>query len=190
VEVTATAFSSRVAHPLTSVDVGEDHFALISVDDPARVWGAEAIVRYRGDGFSVVGTYAWTRATELDPHHGGRRETPLTPRHAVTFTAIRESEQWGRIGVEGYFTGRQALEDDPFRTVSRPYALVGVLAERRFGRLRLFVNAENLGDVRQTKYAPLVRPSRRPDGRWTVDAWAPLDGLVVNGGVRLVLDTR
>jgi outer membrane receptor for ferrienterochelin and colicins len=46
------------------------------------------------------------------------------------------------------------------------------------------VNAENLGNVRQTRWDPLLRPSRRPDGRWTVDAWAPLDGLVVNGGVR------
>lgn len=188
VEVTATAFSSRVARPLTPVDVGDDSVALISVDTPSWVWGTEAIVRYRGDGFSVVGTYAWTRATEFDPENGGRRETPLTPRHAVTFTAIRESEEWGRVGVEGYFTGRQALEDDPYRTVSRPYALVGVLAERRVGGVRLFVNAENLGNVRQTKYAPLVRPTRRPDGRWTVDAWAPLDGIVVNGGVRLVLD--
>ena len=170
--------------------MGYERFSLISVDDPSWVWGAEAIVRYRGDGFSVVGTYAWTRATELDPEIGSRRETPLTPRHAVTFTAIRESEEWGRIGVEGYFTGRQALEDDPYRTVSRPYALVGVLAERRFGGIRLFVNAENLGNIRQTKYAPLVRPTRRPDGRWTVDAWAPLDGFVVNGGVRLVLDKR
>jgi outer membrane receptor for ferrienterochelin and colicins len=188
VEITATAFSSRVARPLTAVDLDEDTFTLVSADEPAWVWGAEAIVRYRGDGFSVVGTYAWTRATELDPELGSRRETPLTPRHAVTFTAIRESEDWGRIGIEGYFTGRQALDDDPFRTVSRPYALVGILGERRFGRLRLFVNAENLGNIRQTKYAPLVRPTRRPDGRWTVDAWAPLDGIVVNGGVRVVLD--
>ena len=51
-----------------------------------------------------------------------------------------------------------------------PAALVGVAcigetvaddvlpgAERRFGGVRLFVNAENLGNVRQTKYAPLVR---------------------------------
>ena len=27
--------------------------------------------------------------------------------------------------------------------------------------------------------------SRAPDGRWTVDAWAPLEGRVVNGGVRV-----
>ena len=68
---------------------------------------------------------------------------------------------------------------------SRAYVIVGLLAEKRFGRWRAFVNAENLGDVRQTRWDPLVRPSPGADGRWTVDAWAPLDGRVINGGVRV-----
>ena len=95
--------------------VSVDRFALLNAFEPQWVWGAEAIARYRVEGFSLVGTYAWTRATELDLERGGRRETPLTPRHAVTFTAVRESETRGRIGVEGYYTGRQALDDDPYR---------------------------------------------------------------------------
>ncbi len=185
-EITATGFASRVSEPVMPVDVAPEQFALLNVSEPAWVWGAEAIGRYRAEGGSVAATYSWTRATELDPDRGGRRETPLTPRHAATLTAIREGERWGRIGVEAYFTGRQGLDADPYRQASRSYVLVGVLGERRFGRLRLFVNAENLGNVRQTTYAPLVRPDRRPDGRWTVDAWAPLDGVVVNGGVRVV----
>ena len=28
-------------------------------------------------------------------------------------------------------------------------------------------------------------PAARRDGRWTVDAWAPLDGRVINGGLRV-----
>ena len=64
--------------------------------------------------------------------------------------------------------------------------LVGALAEKRIGRLRLFVNVENLFDVRQTQYDPLVLPARKPDGRWTVDAWAPLDCRVINGGIRIL----
>jgi outer membrane receptor for ferrienterochelin and colicins len=56
--------------------------------------------------------------------------------------------------------------------------------ERRIGPAGLFLNAENLTDARQTRWDRLVRPSRAADGRWTVDAWAPLDGRVINGGVR------
>jgi iron complex outermembrane receptor protein len=59
-----------------------------------------------------------------------------------------------------------------------------VLVERRVGRARVFVNAENLLDVRQTTTAPLVLPSRGLGGRWTTDVWAPLDGRVINAGVR------
>ena len=47
----------------------------------------------------------------------------------------------------------------------------------------MFINLENILNVRQTKYDPMVE--RAPDGRWTVDAWAPTDGFVANAGVRL-----
>ena len=46
-------------------------------------------------------------------------------------------------------------------------------------------NVENLADIRQTKYDPLIRPFPLPDVRWTVEAWAPLDGRVLNAGIRV-----
>jgi len=61
----------------------------------------------------------------------------------------------------------------------------GAMAERAFCNARLFINTENLANRRQTKYDSLLRPSRRFDGRWTLDAWAPLDGFVANAGIRL-----
>ena len=91
----------------------------------------------------------------------------------------------GRVGVEWYFTGEQRLEDNPYRLVSEPYMILGLLAEWQFGRIRLFVNGENLTGVRQTRWDPLIRPARAADGRWTVDAWAPLEGRNINGGLRL-----
>ena len=96
-----------------------------------------------------------------------------------------EREDVGRVGMEWYYTGVQRLDENPFRTRSEPYVILGLLAERQFGRVRLFVNGENLTGVRQTRWDPLIRPSRAADGRWTVDAWAPLDGRNVNGGVRV-----
>jgi iron complex outermembrane receptor protein len=60
-----------------------------------------------------------------------------------------------------------------------------MLAERTIGRARVFVNAENLLDARQTRWQPLVLPARSAEQRWTTDAWAPLEGRVINAGVRL-----
>jgi outer membrane receptor for ferrienterochelin and colicins len=157
---------------------------LVNAPEPVRTSGTEFLVRYRRGRLGLMVTHAFTRATELDVDTGMRREVPLTPRHAASFNAAWEAG-WGRAGFEAYYTGRQSLEDDPYRETGLAYVLFGGLVERRFGRARLFVNVENLADVRQTRYAPLVLPARRPDGRWTVDAWAPLDGRVVNGGVRV-----
>jgi iron complex outermembrane receptor protein len=96
-----------------------------------------------------------------------------------------EAEEAGRVGVEFYFTGRQQLEDNPYRSASRAYSSLGFLVERRVAGARLFLNAENLLDARQTRFDPLLLPSRSAEGRWTTDAWAPLDGRTFNAGVRV-----
>jgi outer membrane receptor for ferrienterochelin and colicins len=71
-------------------------------------------------------------------------------------------------------------------SASRTWAkIVGLLAEKQFGRVRLFVNGENLTGVRQTRWDPLLLQTRAVDGRWTVDAWAPLEGRNINGGLRV-----
>lgn len=183
-EMTGTVFGSRVSRPLQRREVGNDRVELVNAREPTRTWGTELIGRYRVEGFVVMATHAWTRSTELDVDTGRRRDVPLTPGHAGSINAIWEGEEWGRFGIEAYYTGRQPLEHNPYRTSGKAYWLLGMLGERRWKSARFFLNAENLFDVRQTKHDPLILPARLPDGRWTVDAWAPLDGRVINGGVR------
>src|SRR5262249_22033848 len=130
-------------------------------------------------------SYTYLRSTESDPSAGARREVPLSPRHTGEVAVILESESKGRIGAELSYTGRQSLEDDPYRSVSVPYWELGLLGEIRFGETHLFVNAENLANVHQSHYDPLLLPAQAPDGRWTTDAWAPLEGRVINLGVRM-----
>jgi iron complex outermembrane receptor protein len=104
--------------------------------------------------------------------------------------SVWEREGEHRVGLEIYYTGRQPLDENPYRSESPAYVVFGAIAERRVGRARVFVNLENLGDVRMTKHHPLVRPSRGDGGRWTTDAWAPLEGRVVNAGLRVDLGAR
>jgi iron complex outermembrane receptor protein len=183
-ELTATLFGSEIDHAVQLAErpAGAE---LINGSAPTRTHGADIVIRYRSELVGVTASYTWTRATEPHPETGVRREVPLTPRHAAGLVVVHERHGKRRIGLELYYTGRQALDDQTYLARSKPYVIVGALAEQRVGRARLFVNLENLGGVRQTNYAPLVRPVRAPDGRWTTDAWAPLEGRVINGGVRL-----
>jgi len=179
--VTATAFASRVEHPVRVRREGG--FALVNLEDPATTVGLELLGTWRQPPWVVTGSYTHVRAQERD--RGRLVDTELTPRHSAGIVGMIESEAAGRLGVELYVTGTQRVEANPRRQTTEPYVILGVLAERRFGRWSLFANGENLTDVRQSRWEPLLRNERAPDGRWTVDAWAPLDGRVINGGVRL-----
>jgi iron complex outermembrane receptor protein len=184
-EVTGTVFASHVRNPVQLVGRTDGRSELVNASGPTRTHGGEVLSRYRSGPFLAIATYAIVRSREFDVESALRRDVPLTPRHYATLDLMVEDERWGRAGLELYYVGRQALEDNPYRRESRGQVIVGALVEKRFDHLRVFVNAENLGDVRQTRHDRLLRPERHPDGRWTVDAWAPLDGRVVNAGVRV-----
>jgi iron complex outermembrane receptor protein len=178
---TVTLFASRVLDP---IEVDRDAaFVLRNLSSPATNAGVELLGTWRRPPFSATATYTFVRA--LERPDGTEISVPLTPRHSAGLVGMWERAGTGRIGFEWYYTGGQRLEANPFRTQGRPYMVVGALVERHVGRYRLFINGENLADVRQTDWDPLIRPGRGVDGRWTVDAWAPLDGRNVNGGVRI-----
>jgi outer membrane receptor for ferrienterochelin and colicins len=186
VELNATLFGSRVEDALQRRQVAAAAFAVVNAGLPVRTWGTELLVRYRRGGLMLMATHSYTSSSEEDPESpGARREVPLTPGHVASVNAIWEDEARGRIGVEAYYIGRQPTDENPYRTQGRAYLLFGALGEKRFGRARVFLNLENLGNVRQTRFEPLLLPARAADGRFTVDAWAPLDGFVANGGVRV-----
>ncbi len=176
---TVTVFGSRIADP---VHVDRSTYVLRNLDRPTTNIGTELLGTFRQPPFALTASYTYVRSRE--DVGGVTADVAQTPRHGLGLVAMAESED-GRIGFELYYTGRQRLEANPYRDAGEPYTLMGVLIERRVGPLRVFVNLENLTDVRQHRWGPVLRPDRAPDGRWTVDAWAPLDGRVINGGVRV-----
>jgi iron complex outermembrane receptor protein len=178
---TATLFASRIRDPL-HVERSPS-YVLSTLPDPTTNLGLELLGTWRRAPFSVTASYTYVRARETVD--AIEEDVPLTPRHSAGVVGMWEKEDVGRVGIEWYYTGQQSLEENPYRSVSEPYMILGLLAERQFGRVRLFINGENLTGVRQTRWDPLLRSTRAADGRWTVDAWAPLEGRNINGGLRV-----
>jgi iron complex outermembrane receptor protein len=213
VQLNATLFGSRVTRPLQVMRVpgqtagGASRIALVNAPGPTETWGGELLARVEhalgseeAPMLRVTGSYTFLRSTECDLDPGAarsdagrvgcaRHEVALTPRHAIGVVTTVEQEGLSRVGVELYYTGRQRLDGNPYRAESRPYLIVGLMGERaiatRAGTARLFLNLENLTNVRQTRDDRLVMQRRGAGGRWTTDAWTDLAGVTVNGGVRL-----
>ena len=170
---------------LTTVETGDSDtpVAVVNADGPTTTRGTEFIARFHREDLDVILSHMFLWSTE--PGAVARREVPLNPRHSAALDILWEIGP-ARTGIELFYTGAQALQDNPYRSRGAPYLMWGALMD--FGlspRMRVFVNAENLSDVRQTRDERLIRRTPDVSGRWTVDAWAPLEGRTVNAGLRL-----
>lgn len=163
-----------------SIDVGV--LSLQNAIGKTVTRGCEISLKLARSEYKLSLGYTYLYGTE--EHRGGTSELALNPRHSVGIVLVWESEEQGaKVGLENYWTGRQRLERNPFRDVSPDYWVTGLIAEKKFGIVRLFVNFENIFDTRQTRFESIINPA---SGR-TVPIYAPLEGRVINGGVRLVL---
>jgi iron complex outermembrane receptor protein len=79
------------------------------------------------------------------------------------------------------------VEGNPYRTRTPSYWLTGFLVEKGFGSFRLYVNFENIFDTRQTKYEPIVLEDQQTGMVNTLPIYAPLEGRVINAGIRFIL---
>lgn len=196
-EFTMSVFASRLTKPVSAVErtdtiaSGATRIDLVNAPLPTRTAGFEVLGRLIRGPLRITASYAHINSTEWDAEgitSRARRSAVMIPANSVGVVASFEEEERFRAGLELYYTGTQELDDNPYRTKSKPYLIVGFLAEKWVetpaGSARVFLNLENIGNVRQTRYDPLVLPERGLGGRWTTDAWTELGGFTANAGVR------
>ena len=112
----------------------------------------------------------------------GDRVLPLTPKHKINSSLIFERHESSKAGLEAHHTGRQTLTD---RSRTRSYTVVGIFGEKSFGKFSLFANAENITDVRQSRFGQVVFPPFT-DPRFA-EVYTHLEGRVFNAGIKVRL---
>ncbi len=150
----------------------------------SRIGGVESVAVWSFRGGKFIGTYGYSHGSRPDAMTGAREAAPMLPRHRVGGDLMLEKPGVYRMGIEGTWFGVQPLDDNPWRSNSKPYTYMMALVARQFGALELVANFENLLNVRQTRTDPLVRTAPMASGRWTTDVWAPLEGFMANVALR------
>ncbi|MGI8766572.1 MAG: TonB-dependent receptor plug domain-containing protein [Gemmatimonadaceae bacterium] len=200
-QVNGTLFANRVRHPTglrpvkgnltgnlndsTAASGVSGLVDLVNAPGELRTHGGELFAVYNEEPVVATAYYAATRSREISPITGLPREAPYVPRQEAGLDlALEDDESGAYAAVEVFYTGRQALDDDPYLSLSQPFTTVGPLAAKQIGRATVFLNLENLTNVRQARYEPIVRATPGDGGRWAVPIWGPLEGRALNGGVR------
>src|SRR5262245_33114071 len=185
-EVLVTAFGSIIDEVIQLADAGDDsgEGILTNASGSTRIAGLESAAIWRFDGGKFLATYGYMKGSRPDAISGARESLPLVPRHHVGGDLMFERPGVYRGGIEGIWYGAQALDDNPYRSRSKPYLYLMAIAVRQFGALEVVANFENLLNVRQTATDRLVRPTPTTGGRWTTDVWAPLEGFMANVALR------
>jgi len=106
----------------------------------------------------------------------------LLPKNKLNLALLYEKERNFKIGLEGYFTDKQYLYNN---LEPNPFWEFGFMAEKVFGKISIFINAENFTDTRQSKYKSVVNGSHL--NPTFDDIWTHTEGRTFNGGIKLKL---
>jgi iron complex outermembrane receptor protein len=142
--------------------------------------GTETNLRLTYGDFKLFVGYTYTDA---NTHFTNSKEwLPLTARHRLNNVLMYEIEDNLKVGLEAYHFSRQRLNDGTF---GKPYWIMGFMGEKLWEKFSLFINFENVTNTRQTRFDSLFTGTiNNPTFR---DIYAPVEGFVVNGGVKIRL---
>ncbi|WP_096087657.1 TonB-dependent receptor plug domain-containing protein [Agaribacterium haliotis] len=171
-------FYTKISKPVELVDQG-NYFAFEQHDNNVHSKGLESNLIFSWHELSYVLGYTYVDAKQNKQD----KEQPLAlvSKHRLNQVLLWEREDDFRIGLEAYYFSPQQREQD---STGESYWIFGLMTEKSVSEsLGVFLNFENFTDTRQSKFeninnGDLVNPDFR-------DIYAPLDGFVINGGIRL-----
>ncbi|MDX2360191.1 MAG: TonB-dependent receptor plug domain-containing protein [Crocinitomicaceae bacterium] len=140
--------------------------------------GFESQIEFTVWKFTLKGGYTYTDAYIQDG--AVKNYSTLTPKHSFKGRLTFAQKDYLTIGVHMDYNSEQQIASGLRK---RSYATVGVIAEGSIGSFSLFINFENITDVRQTRYESMLSgPNNTP---LQTEVWAPLNGFSFNSGIKV-----
>ncbi|MDF1517516.1 MAG: TonB-dependent receptor [Lutibacter sp.] len=173
-------FYTQIKDPLILTPTTENLYEFQQPNGSIDTKGIETNVKLTyGDLKLFIG---YTLA-DVKEHYDGKSTTfPLVAKHRLNNVLMYEIEDSLKMGLEAYYFSPQELNDG---AKGKQYWLFGFMVEKIWDSFSVFINFENFGDTRQTKFdtihtGTITDPTFR-------DIYAPVDGFVINGGLKIKL---
>ena len=171
-------FYTYLDNPLLLQSTTDGLYRLNNITGNTDSKGGETNVKIGYKDFHLYLGYTFTDTGTKES--GIRQENILTPKHRLNSILMYEVEDKWKIGLEAYYFSPQKLGDGQ---KGKQYVVCGFMIEKIWEMFSLYANFENFTDRRQTRFDTIYTGSiSNPVFR---DIYAPLDGFVMNAGVKL-----
>ena len=173
-------FYTRLNRPLVLTTAGSGNFQFVNANGNIDTKGMETNLRFTYSDFKLFVGYTYA---DVNTHFNNMKSWfPLTARHRLNNVLMYEKDEKLKIGLEAYYFSPQKLNDG---AIGKSYWTFGLMGEKVWEHFSIFRNFENFTDTRQTKFDNIYTGSiNSPTFR---DIYAPVDGFVVNGGIKIRL---
>ncbi len=173
-------FYTRINNPLLLSGNSSLNYMFVNSLGHIDTRGIETNIKLGYKDFKLFLGYTFT---DTEIHEGNtKRINPLTARNRINAVLMYEVEEKWKAGLEAYYFDKQYLTDG---SSGRAYWITGFMVERLWEKFSIYINFENFLDTRQTRFDSIYTGSiNNPIFR---DVYAPLDGFVINGGLKFKL---
>lgn len=173
-------FYTKVDEPLILMNTFPNVFEYLQPEGFIDTKGVEANFTFGYRDFKLFTGYT---LADVNSHYNGvTTQMPLVATHRLNNVLMYEEHDKWKIGLEAYYFSPQKLSDG---ATGQQYWIFGLMMERLFEDFSFFLNFENFTDTRQTRFDSIFTGSiSNPQFR---DIYAPVDGFVVNGGIKIKL---
>ena len=172
-------FYTRINNPLVLTQLTNGYYEYLQPNGFIDTKGIETNVKLIYKNFKLFIGYTFA---EVKQHYTTTTEFPLVAKHRLNNVLIYEIEDKLKAGLEAYYYSPQKLNDG---ATGKAYWLTGFMIEKLWKHFSIFANFENFIDTRQTRFDTIYTGTiTNPVFR---DIYAPVDGFVLNGGIKLKL---
>ena len=173
-------FYTNLQQPLLLEEAGAAQQAFRNSEGHIDTRGFETNVKLIYQQFKLFLGYTYS---DVKRHFNATKlRSPLTARHRLNNVLMYEVESKWKLGLEAYYVSKQLLNDG---ANGKAYWMTGFMAEKIWKHFSLYINFENFTDTRQTRFDTIYTgPVSNPVFR---DIYAPVDGFVINGGLKISL---
>ena len=172
-------FYTMIDKPLILSKVeNAESYEFVNANGKLHTKGFETNLKIRYDDISCFIGYTFTDAQRV--FDGKSTPNPLTAKHRINANIMYELDDKLRLAYELFYIGKQTLWDG---MPTRGYWMMGASAQYEIGKITFFINFENFTDTRQSRWGALWSGSRQ--NPLFDDLYAPTDGFIANGGIRI-----